>query len=131
MSQHLREYVHGQMRGVHRSVVEAAQGFHELVAMERPGFRQRFALDHFRKTRTGGNGGDATAGLETDLRDAAIGELDREFHDVTADGMLEAGFGVRMVEFADVARVLKMVEDFFRVRHALYLYVAALQTAQR
>ena len=34
LGEDLREDVHGQMRSMHGRVVEAAEGFHQLVAME-------------------------------------------------------------------------------------------------
>ncbi len=103
--------IQGQMRRVHGSICEASQLFHQLLAPYFSSFRERFSLDHFGEAGTGGDGGHAAAGAKTDLVNAPVGDFDGEIHDVTADGMLQANFGIRLRKFAYIARMLEMVKD--------------------
>lgn len=56
---------------------------------------------------------------ETHIADAAIRQLYGQFHDVTTRGIFHARVRVRVFKFADIARILEMVEDFGGVEHAL------------
>ena len=111
--EYLGEYVHGQVRSVDGSILESAQGFHQLVAVQCASFRQGFSGDHFRQAGAGGNGRHAAARLEADLINLTVGEFDCQLHNVAANGMFQASLGVRIGKFAHVARILEMVEDFF------------------
>lgn len=113
LSQHLRQRIHSQMCCVGGSFRQSAQGFQELLPFQRAGFSQRFPGNHLRETGAGGDRGDTAARAEAHLDYAAIGEFDRQLHDVAAHGMLQSHFGIRPSKLTHVARVFEVIENNF------------------
>ncbi len=95
---------------MHGSIVQATQSLDELITPERPRLCNGLALNHLRETRSRSNGGDAAAGFVPHLFDPFSNEFDCELHDVATNRVLQAHLGISICEFADVARMLKVVE---------------------
>src|SRR5262245_53229788 len=84
------------------------------------GFRQRPALEPLGRERGAGDGRAATEGLELGVHDAVAVDLDLELHHVAALGSADdarAHVGARLVERADVARVVVVIENLVAVCH--------------
>jgi hypothetical protein len=102
-----------------RRVGQAVQGLNQLFSPENRGFRHGFTGHHLGEAGPGGNRGYTAARAETHFGDPSVGKLDRQRHNVPADGVLQTDLGVGVGQVAHVARMLEMVEDFLGVAHTL------------
>src|SRR6185436_10202117 len=86
---------------------------------------ERLALDPFGDQRARRDRRAAAVGLEARVLDAAVGaDLDLQLHHVAARGGADhagADRVVALVERADVARVLVVIDDFVAICHVLLL----------
>src|SRR5690606_27119302 len=98
------------------------QFFSDLAVLEGSRLVQGLALDPLGHQGAGGNGRAATVGLEPGILDHAVlrDHLDMQLHHVTAgrctDHAGTNGF-VALVKGADIAGILVVVNDFFRIGH--------------
>src|SRR5687767_696666 len=85
------------------------------------GFVQRLALDPLGRERGRGDRRAAAEGLEPRILDAAIGaDLDLQLHHVAAGRCADeagADAGIALVQRADIARVLVVVDQFLAICH--------------
>lgn len=107
------------MGSMHRGIGEASQRFHQMLAIERSGFRDGFSLDHLRKAGAGSNRCHTPASAKPDVLNAPIDDFYSERHDVSADRMLNTRLGVSVLELAHVAGMFEMVEQCLRIAHTV------------
>ena len=96
------------MAGVLRFAGQA-QRLDELLATQSARLGDGAAADQFGEQRTASDGGDATFRAKAALHDQAIGNFQRELHNIAASRVLHLHRDIGRGQFADVARMLKMI----------------------
>lgn len=104
------ERVDRQVAGVGRGRRQAADCINDLLARDRPRISDGSAADQFGERRGAGDGRDAAFGEKTDLRDAALGELQRQLEHVATGGILQLHSGIGVRDRSAVARMFEMIE---------------------
>lgn len=98
-----------------RFVGQAAEGSFQSDSVDRVQVRNT-AIEHQRgESRTGSDGGGATAGQERDLGDPAVLDESGEPEDVAASGIRDFDGARGGREFAGVTGVAKMVEQLLAI----------------
>ena len=91
---------------------EAVGDLHGLV--------QGLAHGHLADDARDGDGRPAAEGLELDVRQAAVRDLDIKGHHVAADGIADLADAVGVLDDAHVAGVLEMVHDLIGIDHDVF-----------
>lgn len=105
------ERIQSQLRGVRRSLRQAAHRGDERVAFEGSSFAQSLPIHQFSQSRCAGHRGHASLGLESDLRNAPRLDFQSQTKYISASRVLNLRHGVGVRNFAGVARILKMIEQ--------------------
>ena len=73
------------------------------------------SLDHFGVYRAGGNGRAAAVGLEFNVGDDVVLDLDIHFHDVAALGVTHLADSVGIGDLTDIAGVCEVFHNLFGI----------------
>ncbi len=98
---------------------KSAKGLDEVVGTETSSIIERASEQQFSQLRAAGDGGNATFGAETDLNDPAVGDPQGELEDVATDRVFKLSTSVSASEFADISRILEMIENLGRVHEEI------------
>ena len=113
--------VHCQMAGMHGGLGQAAYFPHYVPPVELPRFFNRPAFDQFSDGRAASHGRHAPFRAKADVGDSLAIELQREFQNVSAGGILQLRGGIGSFDVAGVSWILKVIQGFGRVHNAIVM----------
>lgn len=106
----LAEGITRQHRGMPGGGRQSAQGGNDLIRRQAVQFRKGHSLDSLRQPRPAGYGRNASRYLKPDVNNPAIPDHRPQFHLVATSRICGLHHNRRRLEFADVARVVEMVQ---------------------
>src|SRR5207247_1118991 len=96
---------------------QTAKGVRDLIFRDKPCLGNVHPNQHFRRIGTRCNGSAASLSFEFRVVDPAITDLHPQFHDVPANRVRYFGNGIGIGDFAHASRILKIIEQLFRISH--------------
>ena len=113
----------GQHGAVHLHRRQSAQRIGNHLVGDLEGLLDGLALDHFGRTAGGGDGRAAAEGLELHVGDDVVFDLDVDFHDVAALGVAHGADAARVLNFAHVAGIHKVIHDLLGIHGVCLLLI--------
>jgi hypothetical protein len=117
------EGVGAQVGAVQLVLGQALQGFRHVLVGDGFGFGDGFALGDFGQHAGHGDGRAAAEGLEFDILDTVIVDLQIYRHDVAAQRIADFTDTVGILHHTDIARIAKVIHHCFAVHHQRFLPV--------
>ncbi len=111
------EGVGAEIGAVHLVLGQPAELLGDELVGDGHGLVQGLALGHLADHAGDGDGRAAAEGLELDVGQPVVLDLDVERHHVAADGIADLADAVGVGQDADVAGIGEMVHDFVAVHH--------------
>lgn len=98
---------------------QTAERFDNGFVCHCEGFLDRAALDELRRHGRCRDSGAAAEGLELNVNDYVIFDLEEHLHDIAAGSVADGAYTVRVFDLAHVSRMSEMIHYFFTVLHGI------------
>lgn len=115
------ERVHCQLPSVRGRLWHSANVSHQFFPAHPPRFLDGLAFGQFGDSRSAGHRRNASLGAETNVGDALVLQLQREFENVSASWVFETRGRVGRRNFTGISRVLKMIQKLGRIHTAIVM----------